>query len=157
MLTDKILEAVEQMDNAQGSWSIWEITQYLRNKYGAVADWEEEGVLFVLSHKYVRFLFEMMDWDGYDVIQDKPYRIFKKKGCLTTQPIFPNYPVAPNALITWQGIVQYLTNHGNKTAKQIQSALKTRGVKCTDIIQEAENNGAKVLTNPYPSKTVIGL
>lgn len=153
MLSDKILDAVVELDNTQGSWSIWNITQNLYKKFGNLADWEDNGVPFNLRHGQVRDIFLTMDWGEYDIIQHNPYRIFQKK--ITIPAVNKTSTVGPAR--SWGYIVSYLSNNGSKSAKQIQSAIKKNGVTCMDIVNEAQKNGAKVIPNSYPSKTVIEL
>lgn len=159
MLSDKILDAVAELDNTQGSWSIWNITQNLYKKFGNFADWEDNGVPFNLRHGQVRDIFLTMDWGEYDIIQYNPYRIFQKKMNQTNQIAMPQQMKISGSSwnLQWTNIVAYLQNRGQRTAKQIQSALKKNGIKCSDIVNEAQKNGAKVIPNSYPSKTVIEL
>ena len=153
MLSDKILDAVAELDNTQGSWSIWNITQNLYKKFGNFLDWEDNGAPFNLPHGQVRDIFLTMDWNEYDIIQYNPYRIFQKKMIMPI--VNKTSTVGPSRY--WGYVVSYLSNNGSKSAKQIQSAIKKDGITCMDIVNLAQMNGARIIPNSYPSKTVIEL
>lgn len=162
-----IIEAVKELSNTQGAFSIWEVTNWLRQRY----EWGDleytdlngnlQDIPALIVHKTVRSLFERMDWGEYDIVQTAPYRIFQKKqGVVTQQPtvaVSNQTGMVRPSWTGWQDIAKYLDAHGDKTTKQIQSAMRVNGVTCNDIQQLAQQNGAKVQTHPYPSKTVIGL
>lgn len=176
-LQTAVMLALETFSAMRGAFSAYEITQYIRQKVDSdyvlsdgdyVDEYDEdedEDVIYTdISHEKVRKLvtelydnglFAATKTIGKNPTTQASFILYTPVDRTVATVSKPANPTTPDYITK---VDAYLATKGSATVKQIQSALKLKGVTCDDIlkaISDYSGVSSTLYTSDTPSKVLI--